>query len=317
MSTPTSVRIAQLNAGSLFEPGWAERRGEIVAWLDELDADVVCLEEIWSDATHPPSAQWIVERCRTPSRLAFGGMALAEGLWPEPSLRFGAAVLSRWPFELQGVWRLPVDGTSSGPGTSSDPGEPPDPDATDRFLHGFPCVLVHARTAGLDVFAAHLTGAPQHSRHRCRQVIELDRLVRAIRGTRDATAFGTRVPHPPALLCGDFNAEPDSDEIRFLCGLHAIGERATFWQDAWRVAAERPEGPGLTQDWRTHQLAARLNVHRKRIDYVFVGSPFLRAGDAGRVLRAAPAFHTALTGVQASDHSGLVVDVIWPQRPTG
>lgn len=314
-STPTApqrtLRIAQLNAGSLFEPDWDRRRVEIVAWLDELDADVVCLEEIWSDATHPPSAQWIVERARTPYRLAFGGLALADGLWPDPSLRFGAAVLSRWPVELHQVWRLPVDGSPA------PPGEADDPDAGDRFLHGFPCVLVHARSAGLDVFAAHLTGAPHHSRHRCHQVLELDRLVRATRGPRDATAFGRRVPHPPALLCGDFNAEPDSDEIRFLCGLHALDRRSTFWQDAWRVAAERPDGPGLTQDWRTHPLAARLNVHRKRIDYVFVGSPFLREGDAGRVLRADPAFHRSLTGVQASDHSGLVVEVAWPQRPAG
>ncbi|MGE4086330.1 MAG: endonuclease/exonuclease/phosphatase family protein [Vicinamibacterales bacterium] len=292
------LRVAQLNAGSLFEPGWHERRAEIIAWLDELRADVVCLEEIWSDAHHPPTARWIAERTAIDYHLAFGGLALAEGLWKEPTLRFGAAVLSRWPIELHQVWRLPVD---------------PDDAPEDRFLHGFPNVLLHARTAGLDVFATHLTGAPHHGRHRCQQVLALDRLVRTVRGGRDgAVPFGQRQPHPPALLCGDFNAEPDSDEIRFLCGLTSLVETTTFWQDAWRVAGE---GPGLTQDWRSHPLAARLNVHRKRIDYVFVGSPFLRMGDAGRVLRAEPAFHEPRTGVQASDHSGLVVDLAWPQRP--
>lgn len=301
MSERTGVlRVAQLNAGSLFEPGWPERRAEIVAWLDELDADVVCLEEIYSAEGQPPTARWIVEHTRVPYRLSFGGLALAEGLWPDPSLRFGAAVLSRWPFELQQVWRLPTD-------AAADPG--------DRFLHGFPNVLVHARTAGLDVFATHLTGAPHHGGHRCRQVLELDRLVRATRGGRDAAVpFAKRSPHPPAVLCGDCNAEPDSDEMRFLCGLTRLEGRSTFWQDAWRVAGD---GPGLTQDWRTHPLAARLNVHRKRIDYVYVGSPFLRRGDAGRVLRAEPAFHLSRTGVQASDHSGLVVDIAWPQRPEG
>ena len=90
--------------------------------------------------------------------------------------------------------------------------------------------------------------------------------------------------------------------------------RTTFYQDAWRAAGE---GPGYTQDWRANRMAASLNVHRKRIDYVFVGDPFLRQGSAGRVLSAALAFDTPLTGVLASDHAGLVVDVVWPSKPPG
>ena len=58
-----------------------------------------------------------------------------------------------------------------------------------------------------------------------------------------------------------------------------------------------------------------MNINRKRIDYVFVGDPFQREGAAGRVLRAELAFHEPLTGVSASDHAGLVVDVAWPGRP--
>jgi endonuclease/exonuclease/phosphatase family metal-dependent hydrolase len=56
-------------------------------------------------------------------------------------------------------------------------------------------------------------------------------------------------------------------------------------------------------------------VHRKRIDYVFVGDPFQRRGGAGRVLAARLAFHEPLTGPLASDHAGLVVDIVWPDRP--
>jgi endonuclease/exonuclease/phosphatase family metal-dependent hydrolase len=116
----------------------------------------------------------------------------------------------------------------------------------------------------------------------------------------------------PAILCGDFNAEPESDEIRFLCSLAVLDGRTAFYQDAWRVAGE---GPGYTQDWRTNPIAAALNVHRKRIDYVFVGDPFQRRGGAGRVLTAELAFHESRTGTLASDHAGLVVDVVWPDRP--
>ena len=51
------------------------------------------------------------------------------------------------------------------------------------------------------------------------------------------------------------------------------------------------------------------------IDYVFVGNASLRAGSAGRILAAELAFDDTLTGRVASDHTGLVVDVLWPQRP--
>jgi endonuclease/exonuclease/phosphatase family metal-dependent hydrolase len=116
----------------------------------------------------------------------------------------------------------------------------------------------------------------------------------------------------PAVLCGDFNAEPDSDEIRYLCSLAVLDGRTTYWQDAWRVAGD---GPGYTQDWRVNPIAASMGVPRKRIDYVFVGDTFQRAGSAGRVVSADLAFHEPLTGIVSSDHAGLVVDVVWPDRP--
>ncbi len=117
----------------------------------------------------------------------------------------------------------------------------------------------------------------------------------------------------PPILCGDFNAEPDSDEIRFLSGFTMLDGRSTFYQDAWRVAGT---GAGLTQDWRTHELAADLNVHRKRIDYVFVGDSFRRVGDGGRVLDATVICDEPLTGIQASDHMGLLAEIAWGSRPS-
>ena len=289
------LRIVQLNAGSLLEPGWPQRRVEIVAWLDQLDADVVCLEEIWEDERQPSTASWIAEHTRTDWALAFRGRAFSPELWPDPSLHFGSAVLSRWPIDHVGYHPMPVV------------------DDGDAFAANVPWELLHVRTAGLDVFACHLAAAPTHGRHRRLQVLAIDELVRAARGDLDASPpVGRQRDGMPALLCGDFNAEPGSDEMRFLTGLAVLDDRTTFWQDAWRVAGE---GPGLTQDWRTNPIAASMNVHRKRIDYVLVGDPFQRVGGAGRILRAELAFHEPLTGVLASDHAGLVVDVAWPQRP--
>ena len=279
------LRIAQLNAGSLLEPGWDERRHEIVAWLERLQPDVVCLQEIWESDKDPNTARWLADAMPAAGwHVEFGGHAFAPEVWPDPALKFGRAVLSRWPIDDQVAHLLPI----------ADGGDP--------MVRGVPWGLLHVRTAGLDVFSVHLTAPPQAGRHRLLQVLAIDEIVRS------AAAEAAM----PIVLCGDFNAEPDSDEIRFLCGLTVLDGRTTFYQEAFRVAGE---GPGHTQDWRTNKIAAAMNIHRKRIDYVFVGDGFQREGSAGRVVSAAVAFDEPLTGVLASDHAGLVVDVVWPARP--
>jgi endonuclease/exonuclease/phosphatase family metal-dependent hydrolase len=291
------VRVVQLNAGSLLEPGWTERRIEIVAWLERLQPDVVCLQEIWQNDQTTNTAGWIVGHMPDSKWYwHFDGRAFGAQVWSDPSMRFGSAVLSRWPIDSSTYHRLPVAD---------------DPD--DVFVTSVPWELLHVNTAGLDVYSCHLAPAPTHGRHRCLQVLAIDEVIRASRGDLDAPPpLGHKRAAMPAILCGDFNAEPDSDEIRFLCALAPLDGRTTYYQDAWRVAGT---GPGHTQDWRTNPIATEMNIPRKRIDYVFVGDPFQRRQAAGRILAAELAFHEPLTGSPASDHSGLVVDITWPDRP--
>jgi endonuclease/exonuclease/phosphatase family metal-dependent hydrolase len=288
------LRIVQLNAGTLLEPGWDERRHEIVAWLERLDPDVVCLQEVWESETAANTAGWIADQAPGRWHWTFGGGPVGPPFADDPTIRFGSAVLSRWPIDDRHLWPLPLA---------------PGPDATVTQL---PWELLHARTAGLDVFSAHLAPAPSHAHHRALQVLAIDEHIRTTRAGADEVVPGQRRVGMPPILCGDLNAEPDSDEVRFLASLTVLQGRTTYYQDAWRVAGD---GPGYTQDWRANRIAASLNVHRKRIDYVFVGDPFLRKGGAGRVLSAELAFDEPLTGVLASDHAGLVVEVAWPTRP--
>mgnify|MGYP006358075179 CR=1 FL=1 len=56
-----TLRVAQLNAGSLLEPGWDERREVLVTWLEHLAPDIVCLQEVWRDGTGADTAAWIVD----------------------------------------------------------------------------------------------------------------------------------------------------------------------------------------------------------------------------------------------------------------
>lgn len=296
MADHDTLRIVQLNAGSLLEPGWADRRHELVAWLRRLEADVVCLQEVWEDANTSNTARWLVDAApELGYHFTFGGDSFDAAVWPDPSMRFGSAVLSRWPIDQSNYHRLPT-------APSDDP-----------FVDGVPWELLHARTADLDVFSCHLAPAPTHGLHRQVQVLAIDEIIRSVRGERDVyRGGGHRREAMPPILCGDFNADPESDEMRFLCSQTALDGRTAYFQDAWRLEGS---GSGFTQDWRRNSIAASMNVARKRIDYVLVGDPFQRRGHAGRVLAAELAFHEQLTGVHASDHFGLAVDVIWPHRP--
>ena len=292
------LRVATINVGSFFEANWDDRKFEVVAWLDKVDADVVCLQEVWQDIDAVNTATWVAERSSINYHSFFGGHPIAWKEREKPDFRFGSAILSRWPIDVSHAWALPI---------ADNPEDP--------IVGTMPWELVHAHTGGLDVYTAHLAAAPVHGRHRRVQVMKIDDLIKETRGDRDEFLdYPAPRQHMPAILTGDFNAEPESDEMRWLRGHTVINDRTTFFQDAWRVAGDG--GPGITQDWRTHPLSANLNVHRKRIDYVYVGDPFMRAGDAGRILNAELIADSPLTGIQASDHMGLLVEIVWPQRPS-
>jgi len=286
----SGLRVVQLNVGSLIEPHWDRRRHEVVAWLDRLEPDIVCLQEVWEDSTGANTAGWLVERAATDWHWCFGGFAFPEGIWPDPSMRFGSAILSRWPIDHHELVPLPVDHRD----------DPPHP------VYRLQMELLHARTARIDVFSTHLAPPPAQAYHRVHQALFVDDAVRA----RHDPATS---PLPP-IVCGDFNAEPESDEMRFLTSTAVLRDRSTFFQDAWKVAG--PEGdPGWTQH-PDNELYAALGLPRKRIDYVLVGDPFGRNGN-GLVQRARLACHEPVTGIVASDHYGLVVDIGWPDRAEG
>ena len=290
------MRVVQLNVDSLVGAHWVERRHEIVTWLDELTPDIVCLQEIWQDHRHPNTGGWIAEHAAEEWHWEFGGFAPPDpdAVGAHPSIRFGSAILSRWPFDAVELMTLPVSHDDPGPGyaTSRPPALPP----------GMPFELLHGRTAGVDVYSTHLQPRPWHAYHRLRQVLFIDDAI-----GRTCDPSGTM----PPVLCGDFNAEPTADEIRFLTANAIIDGRSTYFQDAWAVMHDRG---GVTFD-PANDLCAPINEPPQRIDYVFVGDPFLRPGGAGRIMRASLAFDARRTGTFASDHYGLCVDIAWPTRP--
>ncbi|WP_326639725.1 endonuclease/exonuclease/phosphatase family protein [Nonomuraea fuscirosea] len=99
---------------------------------------------------------------------------------------------------------------------------------------------------------------------------------------RALTAFVGEVAsrRRPALVCGDFNAGPDSDEIRMLTGRTVPPTPGVVFYDAWEVAGDG--GPGHT--WCDANPWARPGLYPpRRFDYVLSAWP--RAGGAGHPVR--------------------------------
>jgi endonuclease/exonuclease/phosphatase family metal-dependent hydrolase len=108
----------------------------------------------------------------------------------------------------------------------------------------------------------------------------------------------------PLIACGDFNTDPDSDEIRMLTGRAAAPVPGLSFYDAWEVAG--PPAPGHTWS-NSNPWATQLLWPNRRIDYIFSANP--RPGGAGHPV------HTALLGTlpvnntYPSDHYALQSDL--------
>lgn len=139
------------------------------------------------------------------------------------------------------------------------------------------------------------------------QVLAVDQAIRALRTDTS----------PPQILCGDMNATPDSDEMRFLRGLTTLGGRRTHFQDAWLRRHPEP-GPGATPregiTWSSENRHTRplrsLDLDR-RLDYVYVTS---RKKDGRGTVHACEVVMTEREGegeadICASDHYGVMADV--------
>ncbi len=116
----------------------------------------------------------------------------------------------------------------------------------------------------------------------------------------------------PTIIAGDFNATPDAASIRYLTGRQSLGGRSVHYHDAWEVAGE---GPGFT--WNIDNPNGRSEMdaiirqpnHRRRIDYVFIGSWYAHPKAHCYIKSAALAFDQPIDGVWVSDHYGVSVDL--------
>jgi endonuclease/exonuclease/phosphatase family metal-dependent hydrolase len=145
------------------------------------------------------------------------------------------------------------------------------------------------------IHTTHLNYRLSHGKQREDQVLAID------------ASLARRETDRPQILMGDFNARAESDEIRWLRGLVTLGDRRTYYQDAWERL--HPGEAGWT--WASaNPNTARLAFLEpdRRLDYIFV-TP-MRGDGRGRIHDCRIVFQQPEPdGVFASDHFGVLAEI--------
>ncbi|MEU5766814.1 endonuclease/exonuclease/phosphatase family protein [Streptomyces asoensis] len=254
------MRVVTWNLWWRFGP-WRERQKAVLAVLRELDPDVIGLQEVWA-AGADNLAEWLAGELGLYCTWA---PSPAPGRWREriadpagpgaDPVDIGKAVLSRWPVVEQETLLLPA------------PADLADGRAA-----------LYARVAApafdIPVFTTHLTSRPHASAVRRAQVGALAELVAR---HRDGTPF-------PPVVTGDFNAGPDSAELRRLGGTHGTpAVPGLVLHDTWALPWTG-SGPPTTPRRGTDRARGHLEFREPlcdgpagggaaRIDHIRVGPP--------------------------------------------
>jgi endonuclease/exonuclease/phosphatase family metal-dependent hydrolase len=271
-----SLRVLTLNCWNVSEP-FEARMTLIRAGIAAADPDLIGLQEIIVRRDGFDQAAQILEELgyhwAFGAAFRFGDTADTQP-HDAPGDGFGNVVASRWPLREVEVRALPGQET----------GERRSAIAT----------FVEAPHGPIPFVSTHLNWKLHHGFVRERQALAL----------ADFVAERSKGIEFPPIVVGDLNADPDSNEVRFLCGLAALEGRSAYLQDAWRVAGDG--GPGYTWDNRNPYAALNFEPNR-RIDYVLVGQA--RLSGQGFVEAAQIAMDRSRDGVFPSDHFGLLATV--------
>lgn len=283
----STLRIATLNIWNKSGP-WIDRLALIRRELERLQPAVLGLQEVLRFAANGRERFEATKDTCQATEIAEGfdyQVAYAEASDYGGGLMFGNALLSRFPILAAQSFILP--GLETGESRS--------------LLYA----LLETPFGNLPVFVTHLNWKFHQGSVRLQQV----RFI----AERIATLAPVRTEFLPPVLMGDFNAEPEADEIRFLRGLAVVDGRSVFFADAWVYGGDGT--PGATYDRSNHYARAAREPSR-RIDYIFVRGPdaALR-GEPMRTELAFAASEARANGlVWPSDHFGLVSDVYFAPR---
>ncbi len=260
----TTVRVVTWNVWGRYGR-WEERESGIEQTLACVEPDVVGLVESWS--TPDDSQVALVARRLGLEHRCFAGGGDEDG-WTS-----GLGVVSRWPVVTQEIRQLDGD----------------DGDAFGAVLF----TALDGPRGVVQLFVVALDYPLDGSARRQAQVRQLVAFIQEVTRRRR-----------PTIVCGDFNAGPDSDEMRALTGRSVTTAPGVVFYDAWELAGD--DTPGCTWSNR-NPLAAPAMYPDRRFDHILSAWP--RAGAVGHPT------HCELLGVvqagepELSDHYGVLADL--------
>ena len=192
---------------------WREREAAIEESQVAAHPDIVCLIESWSSA-QTTQAELVAERLGLEHQLFAGD-------WEQDDWVSGIGVVSRWPLAM--VERRKLRGED------------------DSGVGEVLAVTIEGDRGLVQFFAVMLDYPLGASVVRQAQVHQLVQLISATTDRRH-----------PIVVCGDFNAGPDSDEIRMLTGRSATAEPGWCSMTRGKLPeTERPASLGPTGiPWR-------------------------------------------------------------------
>ena len=268
-----TLKVLTLNIWHDQAP-WPKRAQLIRSWIERLDPDLIGFQEV------------IVGKGVDQARELVGDAGYytdygeAMTLPDRKHLQFGNAIASRWPIVDREEIHLPDRGGWEHRAALS--------------------VTVDSPHGPIGLTCTHLHWQFHHGFVREKQVKCL-----AERAWKRKPENGF-----PPIIVGDFNAEPRSDEIRYMTGLHSLDGKSVAFIDAWEASGDHSlageEGRGIT--WSNRNRYARAEFEpRRRIDYIFVGLPGRRGAGAIETCRVVCDQEEA--GEWPTDHFGVFAEL--------
>src|SRR4029077_6674837 len=227
----STIRVVTWNVWGRYGSGWQTRQAALEDPLAGVEPDLVCLVEAWRwGESSQPE--------RVARRLGLPHHHFA-GDWEQEDWVSGIGLVSRWP--MSEPQRRPLrSGDGAGFG---------------EVVH----VVVDGERGTIQLFAVVLDYPLDGSG------------IRPAQGAQMASVFTIFAPRRDlVIVCGDFNAGPDSDEIRMLPGRSAPASHGLVFYDSWEMAGDG--SPGYT--WSNRNPLAAIGLYpNRRFDYIFSAWP--------------------------------------------
>ena len=263
-----TFKVMTLNLWNKMGP-YEQRRARVREWVERLDPDVIGFQEALRHDDGWCQVTEIVDGLGYNVDHAAGER--------EDKMQFGNAVASRYPITKRKMHDLPAGERAEGRCALN--------------------VTIAAPFGDVSFTVTHLNWKLHDARSRELQVVDLAKFVLS---RRPKGGF-------PPIVVGDFNADPDSTEIRFFSGFATIDGATAMFYDAWRVAGDG--GPGIT--WSNDNDFAAVAIEPdRRIDYIFAGYPVRMTDEhgLGKILSCRVVCNDEVDGVWPSDHYGLFAE---------